>query len=540
MIKNLNFTTQFVDKLNIKTLGEYHDLYLKTDVLLLADVFENFRKICLAYYELDPCHYVSAPGLAWDACLKMTGVNLELISDVDMYNFIEKGLRGGLSVITQRKATANNKYMKDYDNNKPDIYIPYLDANNLYGWAMKQYLPYGSFKWKDPEEFVLNNINNDSEIGHILEVDLEYPKELHDLHNEYPYCPEHLKITADMLSNYSRTVASQNSMKCGDSNKLASTLKNKEKYVIHERNLKQAVDAGLVLTKIHRVLEFKQKPWMATYIDFNTDKRKHAKNDFEKDFFKLMNNSVFGKTMENLRKRRNIKLISDCEMFKKYVAKPSFLNGVIFNDDLVAVEYVKEKLKLQKPIYVGFSILDLSKTLMYDFHYGFIKNKYGNNAKLLFTDTDSLCYEIQTKDFYKDMYHNKELFDLSDMKGEFNDNTNKKIIGKMKIEYPDNVIKEFIGLKSKMYSIKLDDDKESKKAKGVKTYVIKKDLKHEYYDNILKSGRNMYSKMKLIRSIKHQLYTLEMNKVSLSAYDDKRWIMKDGITSYAYGHYMIQ
>ena len=382
--------------------------------------------------------------------------------------------------------------------------------------------------------------NNDSEIGHILEVDLEYPKELHDLHNEYPYCPEHLKITADMLSDYSKNVASQNSMKCGDSNKLAATLKNKEKYVIHERNLKQAVDAGLVLTKIHRVLEFRQKPWMATYIDFNTEKRKQAKNDFEKDFFKLMNNSVFGKTMENLRKRRNIKLISDCKMFKKYVAKPSFLNGVIFNDDLVAVEYVKEKLKLNKPIYVGFSILDLSKTLMYDFHYGFIKNKYGDKAKLLFTDTDSLCYEIQTEDFYKDMYQHKELFDLSDMKGEFNDNTNKKVIGKMKMEYPDNVIKEFIGLKSKMYSIKLDDDKESKKAKGVKTYVIKKDLKHEYYNNILTSGKNMYSKMKLIRSMKHQLYTLEMNKVSLSAYDDKRWIMKDGITSYAYGHYMIQ
>ena len=156
--KEFKFYNTVCDKLNIKTLGEYHDLYLKTDVLLLADVFENFRKMCLAYYGLDPCHYVSAPGLAWDACLKMTGVNLELISDVDMYNFIEKGLRGGLSVITHRKATANNKYMKDYDNNKPDIYIPYLDANNLYGWAMKQYLPYGGFKWKDPEEFVLNNV----------------------------------------------------------------------------------------------------------------------------------------------------------------------------------------------------------------------------------------------------------------------------------------------------------------------------------------------------------------------------------------------
>ncbi len=197
-------------------------------------------------------------------------------------------------------------------------------------------------------------------------------------------------------------------------------------------------------------------------------------------------------------------------------------------------------LKLNKPIYVGFSILDLSKILMYDFHYKFIKNKYGDNAKLLFTDTDSLCYEVQTKYFYKDMYDNKELFDLSDIKGEFNDNSNKKVIGKMKMEYPNNVIKEFIGLKSKMYSIKLDDDKESKKAKGVKKYVIEKDLRHKHYNEILKSGKNMHSKMKMIRSMKHKVYTLEMNKVSLSAYDDKRYIHEDGITSYAYGHYKIE
>src|SRR5271163_2031702 len=259
--------------------------------------------------------------------------------------------------------------MKQYDESKPSIYIPYLDANNLYGWAMKQYLPYGGFKWIKPEDFHLENVRDASEIGHILEVDLEYPKELHDLHNDYPYCPEHLEITPDMLSDYSKKVTSDNEMKCGNSNKLVQTLGNKEKYVIHERYLKQVIDAGLVLKAIHRVVEFQQKPWMEKYIDFNTDKRKAASNEFEKDFFKLMNNSVFGKTMENIRKRRNIKLIAESKKFKKYVSKPTFMNGVIFNEDLVAVEYVKEMLNLNKPIYVGFYIQDLSKTLMYDFQY---------------------------------------------------------------------------------------------------------------------------------------------------------------------------
>ena len=149
--KEFEFYNQVCDKFNITNLGEYHDLYLKSDVLLLADVFENFRKMCLKYYGLDPAHYISSPGLAWDACLKMTGIELELLSDIDKYLFVEKGLRGGLSVITHRKGHANNKYMKNFDKDKPSTYIPYLDANNLYGWAMSQSMPYGGFKWIDPE-----------------------------------------------------------------------------------------------------------------------------------------------------------------------------------------------------------------------------------------------------------------------------------------------------------------------------------------------------------------------------------------------------
>ena len=278
---------------------------------------------------------------------------------------------------------------------------------------------------------------------------------------------------------------------------------------------------------------------MKEYIDFNTEKRKLAKNDFEKDFFKLMNNSVYGKTMEAVRKRQNIKLISDEKLLNKYLSKPTLINRKIFDEDLVAVHMIKEKLVLNKPIYVGFAVLELSKWLMYDFHYGFIKNKYGSDAQLLFTDTDSLCYEIKTEDFYQDIYDNKEMFDLSDMKGKFNDNTNKKVIGKFKDETAGIPIKEFIGLRSKMYSISVDNGKEEKKAKGIVKSVIKKELKHETYKDILETGSKMYSKMKVIRSQKHRIYTMKLNKVSLSAYDDKRYILNDGISSVAYGHYRI-
>ena len=168
----------------IKTMGEYHDLYLVSDVLLLTDVFENFRKTCMQYYKLDPCHYFTSPGLSWDAMLKMTNIKLELMTDIDMFQFIEKGMCGGVSYVANRYGNANNKYMKEYDEKAPSEYIMYLDANNLYGWAMSQYLPIGNFKWMNDKEISkidLGKYKAYGKKGLILEVDLEYPRELHNI-----------------------------------------------------------------------------------------------------------------------------------------------------------------------------------------------------------------------------------------------------------------------------------------------------------------------------------------------------------------------
>ena len=191
---------------DLKDMGEYHDLYLVSDVLLLTDVFENFRAHCLNYYRLDPCHYFTSPGLSWDAMLKMTGIRLELMTDIDMYQFIEEGIRGGVSYIANRYGKANNKYIIDYDKNAPSKYIMYLDAINLYGWAMSQKLPTGNFEWVD-KNINLSDYDVDSSKGIILEVDLEYPKELHDLHNDYPVAPEKIKVSNEMLSNYCKRIA---------------------------------------------------------------------------------------------------------------------------------------------------------------------------------------------------------------------------------------------------------------------------------------------------------------------------------------------
>ena len=529
---------------DLKTMGDYHDLYLKSDTLLLADIFENFRKTCLQYYKLDPCHYFSSPGLSWDAMLKMTKIKLELITDIDMFQFIEKGLRGGTSYIANRFSEANNKYMVNFDENKPSKYIMYLDANNLYGWAMSQYLPTGNFKWLTKEQIKKTNLANYSEEhdeGLILEVDLDYPQELHDLHNDYPLAPEKLKVNKNMLSDYCQKISEKFNISSGQVHKLITSLNRKEKYVLHYRNLQLYLNLGLKLKKVHRVLQFNQSPWLKKYIDFNTQKRTLSKNDFEKNFFKLMNNSVFGKTMENLRKRVDVRLVTTKEKFLKLSSKPTYVSSKIFNENLVAVHKIKETLLMNRPAFVGACILDLSKTFMYDFHYNYIKSKYGDKAKLLFTDTDSLTYEIETPDAYADFWQNKDIFDNSDYnkKSPFYFDHNKKVIGKFKDEAAGIPVTEFVGLRSKMYSYTLDNKQTKRTAKGIKKNVIQKNLTHDNYKKVLLNNEQIHHSMKTIRSINHQLGSYELNKISLSCFDDKRYIHENGITSFAYGHYKI-
>ena len=259
----------------IKTMGEYHDLYLVSDVLLLTDVFENFRKTCMQYYKLDPCHYFTSPGLSWDAMLKMTNIKLELMTDIDMFQFIEKGIHGGVSYIANQYENANNKYMKEYDEKAPSKYIMYLDANNLYGREMSQYLPTGNFKWmtdKEISKIDLGKYKADGKKGLILEVDLEYPQELHDIHNDYPVAPEKVKVSKNMLSDYCKKIAEKYNISIGLVSKLIPTLRDKKEYVLHYHNLQLYLDLGLKIKKVHRVLKFDQSPWLKQYIDFNTEK----------------------------------------------------------------------------------------------------------------------------------------------------------------------------------------------------------------------------------------------------------------------------
>ena len=489
--------------------------YLKSDVLLLADVFENFRKTCLKHYNLDPAHYYTSPGLAWDACLKTTKQELQLLVDYDMLMMFERGIRGGITHISKRYAEANNKYMKTYDPQKTSTYIQYLDANNLYGWAMSQPLPTHGFKWVDniTKEKVLDILEQGG-LGYIFDVDLEYPKHLWKLHNDYPLAPEPIKVDGV--------------------EKLISHFKPKKNYVIHYKNLKQYLNMGLELKAVHRAISFEQFPWMEPYIRKNTELRKATDNSFEKDFFKLMNNSVFGKTIENIRKRQNIFLVDNRKTALNLSKRPNFERVTIFDKNLIAAHMKKTEIYFNKPVYVGQAILDLSKTLMFDFHYNYIKPKYGTKAELLFTDTDSLMYQIQTEDFYKDISADiKTKFDTSDypkdhpsgiLTGE-----NKKVIGMFKDEVAGKQITHFIGLRPKLYSFKIEEGKNIKKCKGIKKSVVSKGITFEHYFECLFTGEKQMRSMKIIQSKNHDIYSKEVNKIALSCGDNKRRILSDKI-----------
>ena len=329
---------------------------------------ENFRQSCLKNYELDPAHFVSLPGLAWQACLKKTNVELESLTDYDMLLMVEEGIRGGICHAIQRYAKAKKE--------KPS-YIQHLNANNLYGKAMTEKLPVRGFKWvndiSEIDEDIVKVYNRNDNKGYILDVDVDYPNKLQNLHSDLPFLPERMIIN--------------------NTKKLVCNLNDKENYIVHINVLKQALDHGLKLGKVYRVIEFEQEAWL----------RKKANNDFEKYFFKLMNNAVFGKTMENVRKHRDTKLVKADRKRNKLVSEPNFHTMKLIDNNLAIIEMRKVKVKMNKPIYLGLSVLDISKITMYEFWYDYVKIKYQDKARLCYMDTDSFVVNIKTKDFYKDI-----------------------------------------------------------------------------------------------------------------------------------------
>ena len=290
------------------------------------------------------------------------------------------------------------------------------------------------------------------------------------------------------------------------------------------------------------MIEFDQSAWTESYIDFSTQLRTKATNDFEKDFFKLMNNTVFGKTMEKIRKHRNIKLVTNEEKYLKTVMKPNFKSGIRFDKNLTGCEMGKIKVVMNKPIYLGQAILDLSKIVMYEFHYDYMKKKYDSDRlQLCYMDTDSLVYSIETEDFYADI--TDDVSTRFDTSGYVPDRPlpiglNKKVIGLMKDELGGAIMTEFVTLRPKLYSYRKLDGTEDKKCKGIKKCVVKKTLTFDDYKNCLLNQTNdsVYRSQLMLRSSKHEVHTIEVNKVALNQDDEKQISKRDRISTLARSH----
>ena len=441
----------------MKTIGEYHDLYLKTDTTLLADVFEEFRKPCLETYGLDPCWYITSPFFAWDCMLKITNVKMELLKKDDMHLFFEKQIRGGVSTAFHRFAKANNKLMKDYDEKKSSNFLMYFDANSLYPTAMLQPLPLKGFEWMEKDELgTWKEILETEGEGCVLEVDLEYPENLHDEHNDYPLAPEKLKI---------------NGVK-----KLTPNLQDKTNMVLHAKSLQQYLSLGMRLKKIHAGIKFHEEAFMKPFIELNTKMRTAAKNSFEKDFYKLMSNAVYGKTLENVRNRQNVHIVNDENKKRKLTSQLHFKSVTHFNKNLAAVHMGKKEIELNKPVYCGATILDFSKFHMFDFHYNYAKPKWPK-LKVLYTDTDSLIYDIPTENIFQDISNDVDKwYDTSGYTPDFPHlpvGKNKKVLGVFKDECGGKIMTEFVALRANCYSFLVEDGKNEKKVKGVKQNVKK-------------------------------------------------------------------
>ena len=513
--KKIDRTREIIKKFNIKNGKELTELYLKSDVILLADVFEKFIKISVEEYGINPLYCVSLPGYTWQCGLKYTGINLRTLQDKDMILLLENNIRGGISSVM------GDRYIKSDKNKK----ILYIDANNLYGHSMSQYLPYDEIKFNNTVKLEdILNTPDDSDIGYFIEVDLTYPDNIKEKTKNFPFAPMNKKINPDNFNDYMKEIKPDTYIQ---SSKLVCDWSDKKNYLIHYRMLKFYIRHGMIIDKVHNIISFKQSKLLEKYISFNTQKRNKAKNDFEKDFYKLLNNAFYGKTMENVRNRLKIKFIKkdDHKEIIKQQSKLTF-NGIHKSyENCDSYTFKQNEVLMDKPIYLGFTVLELSKLIMYETSYDILQPYFGQeNIQLHYMDCDSFILSIETENIINDLKNLEDLFDFSnlDKNHELFSNKNKKVVGKFKIETPENIwIDEFVALRSKCYAFKCGNDSKNilkgiskSQSKNIKFEEYKKCLDGEEY---LRECDNY-----IIRSINHEMVLQEVKKSTLSIFDDKR------------------
>lgn len=516
-------------KFDCRSMQDYAHLYCLTDVALLAEIILKFRDVVLEFSKLDMCNYISLPQLSFDIFLKNSNAKIELLTDINMVNFIENNIRGGLSFINQRYVTNDNEELL------------YIDANNLYGSSMKEKLPVSDFRWVYSHIYNRidwSNCDLNGEKGYILEVDLEYPSHLHESHNSFPLAPEQLDINFDILSPYAKNIhKTLRNNEIYKAKKLTATFNSRKKYVLHFCTLQLYLQLGLKILKIHRVIEFTQAKVLESYIDTCTEKRKQSTKIFEV-IFKLMGNSVYGKTIENARQRFKCHFISNEKKFMASVIKDRFKTFKIINSNLVVLFQRHESVTLNKPISLGFSILEYAKYKMYKSYYFDIMPLF-KDIRVNFSDTDSFCLSVDRGNIFA-IEKMKHLIDFSNYPIDHHryNMERKNELGYFKDELCGKELQVFIGLKSKTYAMKIDNGDIYKKAKGI-TRGYKESLTFNQFESCIKEICEVNLVQYQIRASGHSVKTMKVNKLAFSSFEDKRYLLVCGIHSVPYGSVLL-
>ena len=513
-------------QLNCQNFKDYLHKYLELDCYLLADVFENFRRTALANTGLDPSNYITLPQYTFSAAFRHN--QCHLLTDVEMYEFFEEGIRGGMSFVNTHHVKAD-----------ADTHISYWDENNLYGNALRRLLPTSHFHWVTEAEIATldwKTINTEGETGYTLKVDLNYPLAIHDLTQDFPLAPETGIVTEDMFTPFMRQ---QWARRCEFRNgnarykpekKLLMSCRDKTEYVVHFKLLKFYLMMGMRITKIHRVIKFRQTCLFKKYIDDNSERRQAATDDFTKDLYKLLNNALFGKTMENVRGRKNFKLRTSEAQMLLDTSKPQYLLTHVFAPNLCLNELTNLEVKLNKPIFIGQAVLDLSKLVMYELRYVKLPayaRRFGGRIAVIGGDTDSLFCKISKIDLFGQLHPamlQDGLLDSSNYPPTHRlfSNQNKAKLGCIKDEVEGEKVVEAVLLKPKCYSMKTASGKVNKKrAKGVQ-YCVKERIAHEIFVQVYQLQEEIVRSTRRFETNNHIVTTIVQNKWALSALDTKR------------------
>jgi len=523
------------------SLRDYTELYCRADTYQLAEVFTQLRDSVYEEFEIDACHYLSLPMLAKDIMLKHTGVEMELMSDIDMIQFIRTNIRGGLSYVNHRYF---NKEEESEKKGKP-MSLAYVDANNLYGAAMRMPLPLGDYQWmsqREIDDFTLAKINeNNGARGYILEVTLEYPEDLHIDHSSFPLAPHQMDITEADLSVYASNVMQElTKKKKYKARKLTSTFLKREKYVCHGRNLKLYLEKGLRLVKVHRGISFVQSDFLKSYIDMCTQKRAEAKTKAAGNIMKLLCNSLYGKMIENGSNRMDCRFVMNKKQAVSRNTDPRFKSSMIIAEDFSIAFMGKKETKLNQSWAVGFSILELSKFVMQSLMYDKVKPTFGGEVSVILTDTDSWVLAVPAESSDQAMIMLEDVMDFSNYPEDhpLHDSCVKNLTGFLKNETPGQEITEVVGVRSKTYAIKMQDESVSTRCKGVKR-AAKENIMFDSYKKCVTEVAQQNVTQYCIQSKNHINRLLRCKKVAFSSFDDKRYLLC-GIHSVPYGSCLIE